>query len=758
MKISYHLVMTTIAASVLSAQSPQEIADALPAPTLDTASACIVLPKVEGVLIELGGVDYKQVIDRDGSVAQHIIADTPVSLFLRVTKDGKQVNSPDYSITVPANWKTDQPDGSNPKPAVVPAILQWKGAEGVWKPQGEVRVASQLSDFQEQALRDMTNLPVRRLSPAEWSENHQWDVCFEMNKEPFLGKEGYHIIITPEHLSIRASSPVGHVWAIRTLQQIMRTHNGSVPCGEIIDFPRYPVRGFILDAGRLPYTLPQLRDVINAMSWYKMNDLHIVLNNNFIFHEKYVDAGHDPFKESYAAFRLESDRKGPDGSPLTSSDVSYTKEEFIELVHYARERGVRIVPEFDTPGHALAFTRLRPDLVYKGAMLHHEKRRCEMLDAANPETLSFVENLLDEYMVAQEEGKPAVLADCDIIHVGADEFFGDAEDYRKYTDGLLRYVQSRHHTPRIWGSLSSKPGKTPVTTKGVQLNLWNSDWMNAHEAVDLGFDVINTNDACLYIVPYANYYRADENLAWLYQNWQPNMMYDEKLPAGHPQLIGAAFAVWNDATDLLYNGYGMYDIWPIISKTLDTLSQKMWGTPQPPDSFEQHCDLVQKIGSVPGSNPLYLHPLPEPIFIAPDHLPKSLDLPDLGPSYHLSVELELQEANEGEEQVLLSSPVGQLIAVMKDGSIGFRRADGVEFAYEAKLPIGKRVKLELIGSPGNTKLFLDGEQISRMRLNSSLSVEENFRPRTKGLISSFILPLQTLAPSFHGQVFSLQVK
>ena len=122
------------------------------------------------------------------------------------------------------------------------------------------------------------------------------------------------------------------------------------------------------------------------------------------------------------------------------------------------------------------------------------------------------------------------------------------------------------------------------------------------------------------------------------------------------------------------------------------------------------------------------------------------------------MELELQAAPEGEEQILLSSPTGQLIGVMKDGCIGFRRANGTEFAYEAKLPVGKRVKLELIGTPNHTELLLDGELISRMRLNSALCVDENFRPRTKELISSFVLPLQTLAPSFHGKIFSLQIQ
>ncbi|MFR4222963.1 MAG: family 20 glycosylhydrolase [Akkermansia sp.] len=93
------------------------------------------------------------------------------------------------------------------------------------------------------------------------------------------------------------------------------------------------------------------------------------------------------------------------------------------MVSYARKYGVNIVPEFDTPGHALSFTRLRPDLIYKGPM-NHEKRRCEMLDAANPETIDLVSKVFDEYMLKDPKlGRP-VFADCGVVHGGGWDFMG----------------------------------------------------------------------------------------------------------------------------------------------------------------------------------------------------------------------------------------------------------------------------------------------------------------------------------------------
>ena len=145
---------------------------------------------------------------------------------------------------------------------------------------------------------------------------------------------------------------------------------------------------------------------------------------------------------------------------------------------------------------------------------------------------------------------------------------------------MLSHALKRGYTPRIWGSLSAKPGKTPVVSKGVQMNLWSTGWMKAWEAVNQGYDVINTNDGALYIVPFAGYYRMDRNHKGLYNNWIPNRIGNETLPSGHPQLLGGTFAVWNDETDIMHTGYAPYDIWGIISGSMDVLSQKTVGNRQ----------------------------------------------------------------------------------------------------------------------------------------------------------------------------------
>lgn len=114
-------------------------------------------------------------------------------------------------------------------------------------------------------------------------------------------------------------------------------------------------------------------------------------------------------------------------------------------------------------------------------------------------------------------------------------------------------------------------------------------------------------------------------------------------------------------------------------------------------------------------------------------------------------------APAGKEQVLLSAPEGKLLATMSDGTIGFRRDDAMEFSFGAKLPIGKKVKLELIGAPEKTRLLLDGKEAGTMVLKSFRNADEQFRNRTKGLRSTFVLPLKTLGESFNGKVHHFSV-
>lgn len=736
MRLTSILSLALFSVSALTAQDLQQQADNLKVNSPSSNSKKLSIPRVKGAEIKLLGADYEQIIDARGRINPPL-TDTTVRVSFELKKDGVSAISRDYEITVPGRDKS----GSNPKPQIIPELLNWTGGNGSFKLPKEI-IVSCPDTYAEELVRELNALLPEEYSVKAGSRKQAHIIFSETRGND---SEAYQLNIQKDKVSVLAPTAKARYWGSRTLLQMLVQNPAELPCGKAWDAPRYQLRGFMLDVARLPIPLDYIKDIVRLMSWYKMNDLQLHLNDNFIFHEHYVDAGEDPFKKSYAAFRLQSDMKGQDGTPLTAQDLFYTKKEFRELVKFAQQRGVNIVPEFDAPGHALSFTRVRPDLIYQGPM-SHAKRRCEMLDAANPETLSYVSKVWDEYL----QGEKPVFEGCKVVHVGADEFFGKAEDYRKFADGLLGHVQERGHTPRIWGSLHAKKGQTPVRSKGVQVNLWSSGWARAWDSVNQGFDVINTNDGTLYIVPFANYYRADLRQKHLYEHWVPNQIAHEKLPAGHPQLLGATFAIWNDEIDRLHRGYGAYDLWGTISSMIDILSQKMWGLPTPPRNFEEHRQLVSKVGRIPYCNPLHLSE--QEFSIEPGLTPVRLRKGSKGPDYHLTMELLMPEAPiPGEEQVLLGSRQGQLLAAGKDGRITLRRSDGIEFAYQASLPVGKRTTLELIGRMGKTELLIDGVSVGEPE-------NVRFPLRKDGRMTTFVLPLESLGSSFNGKIFRMEVK
>ena len=174
-----------------------------------------------------------------------------------------------------------------------------------------------------------------------------------------------NLITIDDAVTVEAYTQTGAFWGTRTiLQALKQGDNTSIAKGITRDYPLYPVRGFILDVGRKTFTMDYLEQLTKEMSWYKMNDLQIHLNDNLIPLEDYTKKGKDPM-QAYSGFRLESNIKkggnnGLNKADLTSTDVFYTKEEFRNYIKESRTYGVNIVPEIDTPAHSLALTKVRP--------------------------------------------------------------------------------------------------------------------------------------------------------------------------------------------------------------------------------------------------------------------------------------------------------------------------------------------------------------------------------------------------------------
>ena len=260
---------------------------------------------------------------------------------------------------------------------------------------------------------------------------------------------------------------------------------------------------------------------------------------------------------------------------ISREEAAMSKKDFKAYIEESKALGVNIIPEIDTPAHSLALTKVRPDLRHGTS-----GRQNDHLDIAKQydECFKFVRGIFDEYV---KGGDAAVFAGADTIHVGADEYTADGNAYRKFVNDMFKYSEDNGKKARVWGSLSTIKGDVEV--KGVsedgkhhrEMNLWNPGWADLKKMYELGFDLIDCQDGVFYIVPNAGYYY--DYLGDAAYTDQLNSISGVAIPAGDPQMVGGAYAVWNDMCDYLENGVSEYDIYDRIDHSLGLFAANSWG-------------------------------------------------------------------------------------------------------------------------------------------------------------------------------------
>ena len=423
-----------------------------------------------------------------------------------------------------------------------------------------------------------------------------------------LKDEGYLSQIG-DSIKTESETATGAYWATRTFLQILKQNKTTIPKGTTRDYPKYKVRGVILDVGRKATELQTVKDVAATMSWYKMNDLQVHLNDNLIFLEDYWDTNaettmQNSFTKAYAAFRLESSVKNDEGKTATATDLYYTKDQFRSLIKDSRTIGVNIVPEIDVPAHALAFTKTFQNCALKKMNSSNWKRPLtDHLDLSKPESTQLAKNIFSDYI----DGENPVFDEQTTVHIGADEYEDDATLYRNFVNEMDDYMKSKNRKMRMWGGLTRIKSDTEVRGDGVEINVWSKDWADPTEMYNLGFELINSLDSNVYIVPAAGYYADYLNAASLYANWKPNVFKSGNLnttiPAGDPQMIGGAYALWNDSIDTRGNGVTDYDVFDRIYQPMSALSEKLWG--EGTKTYSEVKTTTAKVSTAPNTNPYH---------------------------------------------------------------------------------------------------------------------------------------------------------
>ncbi len=209
--------------------------------------------------------------------------------------------------------------------------------------------------------------------------------------------ESYSLEVTPSGAHLRAATVVGAMRGLETLQQLIQSDATGyfVPAVSIRDTPRFRWRGLMIDCGRHFIPVDVLKRTLDGMAAVKLNVFHWHLSE---------DQG----------FRIES-KAFPKLAGLGSDGLFYTQEQAREIVAYARDRGIRVVPEFDMPGHSSAWFVGYPDLASAPGPFHIE-REFGVFDPVMDPTRESTYKFLDTFI-----GEMAAIFPDHFMHIGGDE-------------------------------------------------------------------------------------------------------------------------------------------------------------------------------------------------------------------------------------------------------------------------------------------------------------------------------------------------
>lgn len=409
-----------------------------------------------------------------------------------------------------------------------------------------------------------------------------------------LGTEGYELIVATNGVVIRAPTPAGLFYGVQSLLQLLPPEIYSplpvsgvawtTPCVYIQDAPRFPWRGWMLDSVRHFFTKDEVKQMIDAMTMHKLNTLHWHLDDDSGWR---VEIKKWPLLTQVGAWRTNimfglNPRSSTAWNDLGLYGGYYTQDEIREIVAYAAQRHITVVPEIEMPGHSTAALTAYPQFSCNGGVgdclscsnvpysLSVTSYSGGVFCAARPETITFLQDVLTEVME---------LFPSPFIHIGGDEVnFGNWNKHaldRAFTNSLgtasMQAYQS-HFTQQIADWLKSRGrtmmGWSEIMNGGTVTNAALMDWLNtrAVQAATNSEYVVMAPSATLYINKWET---ATNNSGGgvIWSNEPPgqsglctlsNVYAYEPIPAGLPAaytnfILGAEGPAWSEYIPSLLN-------------------------------------------------------------------------------------------------------------------------------------------------------------------------------------------------------------
>ncbi|MBQ7058605.1 MAG: beta-N-acetylhexosaminidase [Firmicutes bacterium] len=375
-----------------------------------------------------------------------------------------------------------------------------------------------------------------------------------LNTDPDLPEEGYRLIISSSGIELTSSAQAGQFYGLITLESLLRENRGGlleldskIPYMEIEDHPRFSHRGFMLDVSRHFTGVTEIERLLEQMALLKLNKFHWHLSD---------DQG----------FRVES-RRFPElneiGSVLAkgqSTDGStrgfYTQDEIREIIAFAADRAIEVIPEIDLPGHTTAIVAAYPELScdekeVKLSYAFTDERR--ILCAGEPKVYEFLYELLDEvcslfpgkyfHLGGDEVPKEAWKACPKCQQMIREKDLGDEEGLQAFfTKQLIDHLLALGKTAIGWNEIL-KSGTLP--TDGAVVQFWSEELIRPTDQpyvmneMPKGYPFIfSSNPAFYFDYPYALVkFRST-------YEYEPNVAKDYSVPK--EQVLGVEAALWTE--------------------------------------------------------------------------------------------------------------------------------------------------------------------------------------------------------------------
>jgi len=319
-------------------------------------------------------------------------------------------------------------------------------------------------DFYATLLRNATRwtIPVHHLSKSKKFKN-----CVIFTQDSSLPREGYKLEVTPQSIHIWASHENGFFYGFQTLRQLMPhsafrknlknsssiTKSWTIPCVSIQDQPRFAWRGILIDVSRRFQTKEAIIELIDAMALNKLNVLHWHLTD---------DSGWRIEIKAYPKLTLDSKQ-------------FYTQNDIKEVVKYAAQRGVHILPEIDVPGHSWAAIRSYPFL---GCRMKNGKL-AHVFNPAKETSYEFLDQVFSEiahlfpstflHIGGDEVGKTPWKEDPDCSAFMKKNHIKTLHDLQTHFIGRVADIAKKHGKKTfIWGDAAGKELGTDISVMSWQ--------------------------------------------------------------------------------------------------------------------------------------------------------------------------------------------------------------------------------------------------------------------------------------------------